>query len=171
MDGEETGAEAMVNDGRSVNLRCSAVVFRDSSLLLCQRLVGEEVWVLPGGTPRQGEGSAHCAAREVAEETGLEVEVDRVAFVLEASSVEVHKHLIEIVFLGSERYRGGEPVPLEPHLRPSFVPLNAISQVQMLPPLAGYIRGLAARAPLLHGDLTQATAPYLGNLWRPESTA
>lgn len=160
----------MVDDGKSVNLRCSAVVFRDSSVLLCRRLDGEGLWVLPGGTPRLGEGSAHCAAREVAEETGLEVQIERVAFVLEASSVEEHKHLIEIVFLGSEREKGREPAELEPHLRPSFVPLDRISQVQMLPPLAGYIRGLAARAPLVHGDLTLATAPYLGNLWRPEST-
>jgi 8-oxo-dGTP diphosphatase len=161
----------MVDEGRWVNLRCSAVVFRDSSVLLCRRVAGEKVWVLPGGTPRLGEGSAHCAAREVAEETGLGVLIDRVAFVLEASSVEVHKHLIEIVFLGSERDRCREPAQLEPHLRPEFVPLDAISQVQMLPPLAGYIRGLAALAPPVHGDLTQVTAPYLGNLWRPESTA
>lgn len=158
----------MVYDG-TVNLRCSAVVFRDSSVLLCQRLIGEDVWVLPGGTPRPGEGSAHCAAREVAEETGLEVLIDRVAFVLEASGS--HKHLIEIVFLGSEQARDREPAQLEPRLRPSFVSLDTISQVRMLPPLAGYIRGLAARAPVVGGDLTVATAPYLGNLWRPGSSA
>jgi ADP-ribose pyrophosphatase YjhB (NUDIX family) len=156
----------MLDDGKPVNLRCSTVVFRDNSLLMCQRLAGKEVWVLPGGTPRQGEGSAHCAAREVAEETGLEVDVDRVAFVLEASSN--NKHLIEIVFLGSEREASRKPSQLEPHLRPSFVPLDTISQVQMLPPLAGYIRGLAGRAPLVQGDLVLETALYLGNLWRPE---
>jgi 8-oxo-dGTP diphosphatase len=160
----------MVYDGAPVNLRCSAVLFRGTSVLLCQRLDGEDLWVLPGGPPQRGEGSAHCAVREVAEETGLEITIDRVAFVLEASNVEGGQHQIEIVFLGSERGGNRRPEQHEPHLRPSFVVLDAIAELRMLPPLGGYIRGLAAQAPQFHGDLALTTAPYLGNLWRAEST-
>src|SRR6266487_1539949 len=76
----ETG-RTEVNDRALVNLRCSAVVFRADAVLLCQRSSGE--WVLPGGTPQHGEGSAACVLREVREETGLLVDPWRVAFVLE----------------------------------------------------------------------------------------
>jgi 8-oxo-dGTP diphosphatase len=157
------------SDGEPVNLRCSAVLFRGSSVLLCQRLSGEDLWILPGGTPQRGEGSAHCAVREVAEETGLDIMIDRVAFVLEASSIEAGQHEIEIIFLGSEHAENREPEQHEPHLRPSFIPLDTIAQLRILPPIGGYIRGLGVRLPQVYGDLALATAPYLGNVWRPES--
>jgi 8-oxo-dGTP diphosphatase len=65
-----------MNDQNPVNLRCSAVVFRGESVLLCRRSSSEDTWVLPGGTPRAGEGSAMAARREVAEETGLQIETE-----------------------------------------------------------------------------------------------
>ena len=69
-----------------VNLRCSAMILRNQSVLLCRRVHSDDTWVLPGGTPRLGEGTALSAQREVHEETGLQVTVDRVAFVLETTS-------------------------------------------------------------------------------------
>jgi 8-oxo-dGTP diphosphatase len=167
--GTREGTKVVLEDGDPVNLRCSAVVLRGASVLLCQRLRGEELWVLPGGTPQRGEGSAHCAAREVAEETGLDILIDRVAFVLEASSAVSGQHTVEIVFLGSERERGCQPEQHEPHLRPSFVPLDTINQLRIMPPIGGYIRGLAGRVSGIPGDFAAETAPYLGNVWRAES--
>lgn len=133
---------------------------RGDAVLLCRRTDRENVWVLPGGTPRPGEGTAAAARREVDEETGLQVAAERVAFVLETSSWDRDLHLIEIVFYGAERERLLAPQQLEAHLEPQFVPLTELGMVGLRPPLAGYIRGFA------HSH--HPTAAYLGNLWRPD---
>lgn len=64
-------------------VRCSAVVFKGRDILLVRRAAAGD-WVLPGGIPRPGESMAACARRETAEETGLAIEPDRIAFVLES---------------------------------------------------------------------------------------
>lgn len=148
------------DDGAPVDLRCSVLFFRGDSVLLCRRTGRDDGWVLPGGTPRRGESTAAAARREVAEETGMQVSAEHVAFVLETSSWDGGHHLIEIVFLGAERDVGARPVQLEKGLEPSFVPLAELDALGLRPPIAGYIRGFArARRP---------TAAYLGNVWRPE---
>ncbi|HVA61726.1 MAG TPA: NUDIX hydrolase [Mycobacteriales bacterium] len=149
-------------DGSLVNLRCSVVVFRRDGVLLVERDAeyGGD-WVLPGGNPRNGEGTAACARREAREETGLEVDPARVAFVLEASHRGSRLHTIEIVFFGKLADSSAEPSQQEPGLRPAFVPLADLTSLDLRPPLAGHLRALHAR----RGD--EATAPYLGNVWRP----
>lgn len=149
-----------IRDGAPVNLRCSVLLFRNGAVLLCRRTTRVDLWVLPGGTPNMGEGAAAAARREVEEETGLHVGIERVAFVLETSSWDRDHHLIEIVFLGSERDRSLEPRQMEEHLDPAFVSLDDLVKVGLRPPIAGYIRGFAQR----HSP----TAAYLGNVWRPE---
>jgi 8-oxo-dGTP diphosphatase len=151
-----------VDDGEPVDLRCSVVLFRNDFVLLCRRSDLGGVWVLPGGTPRGGEGSAAAARREVAEESGLQVAADRIAFVLETSSWDRVHHRIEIVFLGTERDRQAVPAQLEAHLDPAFVPLSDLDKIGLRPPIAGYIRGLAR-------SNQPPTAAYLGNLWRADA--
>lgn len=150
-----------IDDGALVNLRCSVLFFRKESVLLCRRTDRPDVWVLPGGAPEIGEGTAAAARREVEEETGLQVAAERVAFVLETSSWNRDHHLIEIVFLGSERDRSAEPRQMEEHLDPAFVSLDDLDKIGLRPPIAGYIRGLARSH--------DSTAAYLGNVWRPDA--
>ncbi|MEL6984405.1 MAG: NUDIX hydrolase [Actinomycetota bacterium] len=52
---------------------CKGVVLADGQVLLAANDRGE--WELPGGRLEAGETPAGCVAREVAEETGLAVEV------------------------------------------------------------------------------------------------
>jgi ADP-ribose pyrophosphatase YjhB (NUDIX family) len=154
-----------MNDREGVSLRCSAAVFWDGSILLCRRLEDEvPTWTLPGGTPKPGEGSANCAQRELREETGIVVDLNRVAFVLEATSPDGADHVIEIVFLGFVRDAEPKPTQQEAHLRPEFVSLDEVAKLRLLPPLAGYLRGLSRRP--LFGDEMAGTAAYLGNVWR-----
>lgn len=50
-------------------------ILRDGHLVLIRNLrhtVGEELWELPAGTLEKGEDPAHCAARELTEETGYQ---------------------------------------------------------------------------------------------------
>jgi ADP-ribose pyrophosphatase YjhB (NUDIX family) len=143
-----------------IEIRCSAIVFRQRTILLVRRPASEsDDWVLPGGTPRPGESMVACTRREVREETGVSAEPAGIAFVLEASEQESGVHTLDLVFLAKELGRLESPVPVEPGLEPHFVPLDELGRLDLRPPIAGHLRGLLARgAPY---------APYLGNLWRP----
>jgi 8-oxo-dGTP diphosphatase len=143
-----------------IELRCSAVVLRRQSVLLVRRVRGaEDDWVLPGGTPRAGEGMAACARREVLEETGLHVDPSRVAFVLEVLGPDGGPRTVDIVF-GAAAAATEEPQQHEPGLAPAFIPVEQISRLDLRPPLAGHLRAmLSHRRPLY--------APYLANMWRP----
>jgi 8-oxo-dGTP diphosphatase len=115
-------------------------------------------WVLPSGNPEPREGVLACARREVREETGLDVDPGRCAFVLETIDPSGEQRVIEVVFLSPDR-PAAQPVGSEPGMEPEFVPLSQLGELPLRPPLAGHIRAL-------HSCRHRATAPYLGNLWR-----
>jgi 8-oxo-dGTP diphosphatase len=152
--------------GELVNLRCSVLVFRGETVLLCHRADEGDSWVLPGGTPRLGEGTAAAAQREATEETGLNVTTAGVAFVLETTSRDVSHHLIEIVFLGAEPNAMSQPRQCELGLEPQFVDLDSLGSLELRPPISGYIRGYAKYQRPGNGSRSLFTAAYLGNLWR-----
>ncbi len=56
----------------------SAIVVDDEGRILLQRRRDNSRWALPGGVMEIGEGIGRTAAREVEEETGIEVEPDHV---------------------------------------------------------------------------------------------
>jgi 8-oxo-dGTP diphosphatase len=144
-----------------IELRCSAVVVRQQSVLLVHRTRGaEDDWVLPGGTPRPGESMAACARREVLEETGLHVDPSRVAFVLEVLGPDGGPRTVDIVFAATNAGPGTGPERQEPGLTPAFVPVDEIGGLDLRPPLAGHLRRMVGYRGRLY-------APYLANLWRP----
>jgi|TARA_B100000315_G_C14011697_1_gene334785 (d)CTP diphosphatase len=58
----------------------AALIREDSKILLCQRNQDDHyanLWEFPGGTVEQGESHPQALAREMAEELGVEVKVDR----------------------------------------------------------------------------------------------
>lgn len=153
----------MAPDG--IDLRCSAIVFRKDAVLLVHRTHdGTDDWALPGGTPREGEGMAACARRELLEETGLSASPSRIAFVLEAVPPGGSRRTLDIVFLVTGLAHGAQPHAREPGLQPHFIPADQLNELELRPPLAGHLRGL-----LQNG--VRRYAPYLGNLWRPAGSA
>ncbi len=66
---------------RAHNIRCvGAVVFDNGGRVLLVRRANEPGrgrWSVPGGRVEAGESDQHAVIREVAEETGLEVEITR----------------------------------------------------------------------------------------------
>ena len=143
-----------------IDMRCSVIAFKGDSVLLVHRTRdGADDWVLPGGTPRPGESMTSCARREALEETGLPVEPDRVAFVLEALGPADRRRTVDLVFLALPAR--GEPETAEEGLDAQFVPLHAFPRLALRPPIAGHLRALHTRG-------RARTAAYLGNLWRPE---
>lgn len=148
-----------------IALRCSAVVSRRQDVLLVRRTrSGTSTWALPGGTPLRGESMASCARREVQEETGLHVDPSGVAFVLEVLGPDGGQRTVDMVFLARLTEPGQRPRQQEPDLEPVFMPLTEIQNLELRPPLAGYLRGML-------GQRARRYAPYLANMWRPEDSA
>ncbi|WP_347754951.1 NUDIX domain-containing protein [Agrococcus sp. ProA11] len=57
----------------------SAICFqREDGAVLTVRKRGTHAWMLPGGKPEAGETAAECAVREVFEELGVEIPLDRI---------------------------------------------------------------------------------------------
>lgn len=149
---------SMPND---VDLRCSAIVLRGREVLLIHRSHGGlDDWVLPGGSPQPGESTAACARREVREETGLHVHPARIAFVVEVTGPHPGPRTVDIVFAASESPPRRQPEIREEGMEPRFVPVSQVRDLDLRPPVAGYLRGLARSG-------GQRYAPYLANLWRP----
>lgn len=72
--GERIGKEGKILVG------CSAVIFDETSQkVLLTRRTDNHQWCLPGGQMEPGESVAETCIREVWEETGLKVEVKRLA--------------------------------------------------------------------------------------------
>lgn len=65
------------------NVRTRTIVLRDGVILLHPPRGGGPAWALPGGGLEPGESLAECAAREVFEETGIRVQVGKIAFIKE----------------------------------------------------------------------------------------
>ena len=65
------------------DVRYQGAVIRDDELLLIkhhEHSTGHFYWVLPGGGIEPGESEEACVIRELFEETGLVVEVERFLF-------------------------------------------------------------------------------------------
>lgn len=57
----------------------SAICFeRADGAVLTVRKRGTSAWMLPGGKPEPGESAAECGVREVLEELGVEIGLDRI---------------------------------------------------------------------------------------------
>lgn len=70
--GERIGKTAQLTPG------CSAIIFdKTREKILLTRRTDNGRWCLPGGAMEAGESAAETCAREVYEETGLQVEVER----------------------------------------------------------------------------------------------
>lgn len=141
------------------DVRCSVIVARNHAVLLVHCTCGgRDDWVLPGGTPREGESMTACARRELFEETGLSADLSRVALVVESVPPGSSRRLLDVVFVATEPVLGREH-SREPGLEPHFVPPGQLAGLDLHPSLAGRLTGILD--PGSHGY-----APYVGNSWR-----
>lgn len=69
-------------DGYELSLRAAAVLVREGRVLLCKS-EQDRFWTLPGGQAEPGETLADALCRELCEEVGLTVTVERLVWVIE----------------------------------------------------------------------------------------
>lgn len=86
------------------------------------------VWTLPGGRAEEGEGLIETVVREFAEETGLSIEADDLAFVVEARSIERRRLFHTCAFTvrrisGDLTCAGDQGVEELKYVSPSEIPL------------------------------------------------
>ncbi|MGE5672620.1 MAG: NUDIX domain-containing protein [Mycobacterium leprae] len=107
------------------HLSAGGVILEDGYILLVRNRNGH--WGLPKGHWESGELIAETAAREVLEETGLQVEIGELAFVTEFRIPEVREHMIQFFF--EARPVGGNLFPRPGEIYGlKWVPLGEIDQ-------------------------------------------
>jgi len=146
----------------ALKVRVSVVILRGGKILLIRhRRDARFYWVLPGGGLETGEGLVAGAAREVREETGLDVKILRLLYVAEVLSPSGKKDVLNLIFLGEQAEEGQRIRPSrqwqveEPH----FLPLDDLPSIDLYPPIA---------IEIVEDALAEWQGPirFLGNVWR-----
>ncbi len=114
-------------------VRATAILIERGDILLVEQRVSESLarsWSLPGGRLELGETLEECMTREMKEETGLDVAVDRLLYVCDR--LQDNRHIVHITFavkrLGGRLQLGAEPEPgANPIKSLKMVPLTSLS--------------------------------------------
>ena len=113
----------------------AAVIVENGKLLLVERAVepSKGKWSVPGGSVEWGEPQAEALKREVREETGLEIEVEKVAGVFdliirnEAGKPQYHYVIVDFF----ARVIGGELVPGDDAAKACWVPIEELDNYEL----------------------------------------
>jgi ADP-ribose pyrophosphatase YjhB (NUDIX family) len=115
-------------------VRTRGVIFDAQGRLLVQHHPGSgsDFYRLPGGGVRFREKLEDCLIREVREETGLEVAVDRLLWVRDFLA-DVDYHSVEVFFLAHVTGGTFSPTPEDGKMELLFKPVEELEQVVFYP--------------------------------------
>jgi ADP-ribose pyrophosphatase YjhB (NUDIX family) len=136
-----------------MQVKARAIIWHGDRVIVARESrQGTEHLTIPGGRPRPRESVMDALAREVREETGLEIHVGRLLYVAECVNSYSLQDLI-LVFSASP----ATAIDLE---RVALVDPRHAGAASVLPPLLGEVARDAPGPPYVR---------WLGNLWRPET--
>lgn len=118
-----------------------AVVVHDGRLLLVQRRNDPEAgrWSVPGGRVRGGEPLWEAVVREVREETGLEVAVDRFLGWVERIGSAHHFVILDFAATALEGHAGTRPVAGDDATDARWVALEDVAEHDLVEGLAEFL--------------------------------
>lgn len=129
-------------DRNRFNFRTVGVCLHNNHVLL-HHAEGEEHWTLPGGRVEFGESSEGALQREMREELGLEVQLERLLWIVENffSFGEVHVHEVAFYYKFQLPYRSGLEDTRRTYLREAdgtrltfqWFPIDGLEEVQFYP--------------------------------------
>lgn len=143
-------------------IRVAAVIVVDNRLVLVRQTKGAAPYhLLPGGGVEHGETLEEALTREVAEETGLRVELVKPLFISDTLAPDGSRHLVNLTFLCEARGAPQAPTPDRAIIGVDYVTREQLRALDLRPPLG---RALGeAWASGFNGP-----SRYLGALWVAE---
>ena len=152
----------MKHNKDSPRTRIGVVIIKNDQLLLVRHKKNDKkYWLLPGGGVEYGESIYECAIREVLEETGLKVEIDKILFINESIAPDKSRHIINIYvsayITGGELRKGDEEIldGLE------FIDFDKIEDMTIYPPIGEHLMNFKKNNYELKGGIS-----YLGQIWQ-----
>jgi len=120
---------------KEIKIRVAVVIRVDDEILMVRHEKHDRTyWLLPGGGLEYSETIKECAAREVLEETGLQVEIGDLIYLSESIPPDEHRHVVNIVLEG--KMIGGEISVGEDYVlaEAKFVPISELPNLKIYPP-------------------------------------
>lgn len=121
-------------------IRVATVLPQNDELLLVRHRKGEKrYWMLPGGGLDYGESFEQCAIREIQEETGLTITIDRMLYLSEAICPRGTRHIVNVYMLG--RIESGTiALPEEDVIEAiEFKPVATLNELTLYPAIAHHL--------------------------------
>ena len=144
-------------------VRVAAFMLHEGRIVVVRHRKGDATYhLLPGGGLEWGESLEEALVREVAEETGLVCDIDRILTVNDTIAPDGSRHLVNITFAAEIVGGGITDAPEDPRVEAvELIDPDDLASLDLRPPIAA--RLLAAT------DADSKTPTYLGTVFAPES--
>jgi ADP-ribose pyrophosphatase YjhB (NUDIX family) len=156
----QTSSDAAPEGERKPTIRVSGLLSLEGSILMVEQGRGDErYWLLPGGGVQFGETLSDALRRELQEELGLRVGVQRLVAIVESISPEPDyaKHVVHLIFQISAP---AEALP-EPQdvkvLNARFLNEFQLQSADVRPPITEFLSACVREMP--------SSPQYLGRRW------
>ena len=108
-------------------IRVSIILIENQKILLVEQEVSsfqDRQWSLPGGSLEFGETIKECAIREIKEETGLEILLDKFLYICDR--IEGTSHVVHLAFIAK---RVGGTLQVGKEAEPTAYPIKSVQMV------------------------------------------